>query len=160
MREEGARDALVPPARLDEEAGDCPDVARILAGERSCPVQPRKIPPRTERNPADRLFSCKRDCPLRLSRRDQRLHPPLRRRALQVVPALTLFEPPVHAPATTAGPTRAEQVHERPPQRRGEITYFQLRMQRMQPAELLVVSGAGRHSPIHASSDRMRARNA
>src|SRR5688572_14658763 len=160
MREEGARDALVPPARLDEEAGDCPDLARILAGERSCPVQPRKIPARTESDPADRLLARERNRTLRLARRDQRLHPPLRRRALQVFPALALFEPPVHAPTTTAGAPRTEQLLERWPQVRGKIPHDQLRFHCTQPEELLVVSAASGHSPIRASSDRMRARNA
>ena len=160
MREESARDALVPPARLDEEAGECPDVARILAGERPRPIQPRKIPPRPVSDPADRLLPRERDRAPRLARRDQRLHPPLRRRALQVIPALAFLEPPVHAPTAATGPTRAEQLFERRPQGRGEIPHYQLRFQRMQPEELLVVSAAGGHSPICASSDRMRARNA
>ena len=160
MREQGARDALVPPARLDEEAGQRPDRIRVLAGERPRPVQPRKIPPRPEGDPADRLLPHERDRAFRLARRDQRLHPPLRRQTLQVVPALTLFEPPVHTPAAPTGPTRTEQLHERRPQGRGEIPYHQFLFHCTQPKELPDVSAAGGHSPIPESSDRMRARNA
>jgi hypothetical protein len=160
MLEERRRNTPVPPARLDIEAGQGPDLIRVFAGERPRPLQARKIRARPKSDPADRLLARERDRALRLARLDQPLEPPLRRRTLQVLPALAFFQPPVHAPAAAASPARSEQCFQRRPQRRRQILDDQLGFGHAQPEEMPMVSGTARHSPTAASSDRMRARHA
>ena len=160
MREQRRRHPPVPPARLNKEAGERPDLVRIPTGQRARPVQPRKIPPRPEGNPADRLLPRERNRTPRPARGHQRLHPPLRRPAFNVLPALALLKAPVHTPATPTGPTRSEQRLERRPQVRRQIPHSQFLLQRLQPKEILIISSPARPLPTAASSDRMRARHA
>src|SRR5687768_13873992 len=160
MSREGRRNALIAPAGLDVEAGKRPDAVCVLASERPRPIEPRKILTGSIGNPADRLLARERDRTPRLARRDERFHPPLRRRTLQILPALASFETPVHAPAAAAGAAWAEKLFERRPQGGGEIAHDQLRLHRSQPEETITISTPVRPSQTATSSDRMRARNA